>query len=218
MNAQRGLSVDHILLAVSPRGREVDVLEAAGFTEGAPNVHPGQGSACRRFFFDNAYLEFAWLESEADATASGIQRTGLTTRLRGGTTASRIGICIRLSAGRSPPVETWPYRPPYLPAESSIPVAVNSTRLDEPLLFFVPSEFARRATGVVHRNRVARISRVQAQIAGDRRPSPELGWLAASGLVSVTYGPSESLTIEFDQGRQGQRVALDTESPLLLEW
>lgn len=218
MQAQRRLSVDHILLTVSPQAPEVDVLEAAGFAEGPPNVHPGQGSACRRFFFDNAYLEFAWLENEADATASGIQRTGLLTRLKSGTAASHIGICIRLAATLPPPVETWPYRPPYLPAGSSIPVAVNSTRLDEPLLFFLPSELARPATGVTHRNRAGRISRVQAQIVGDREPSPELGWLAASGLVSVGYGQSESLTIEFDQGRQGERIALDTESPLVLQW
>jgi hypothetical protein len=38
-------------------GPEVELFAAFGLTEGAPNTHPGQGTACRRFFFRNAYLE-----------------------------------------------------------------------------------------------------------------------------------------------------------------
>jgi hypothetical protein len=36
---------------------EAEALLRVGLREGAGNTHPGQGTACRRFFFENAYLE-----------------------------------------------------------------------------------------------------------------------------------------------------------------
>jgi hypothetical protein len=33
-------------------------------TEGTPNIHPGQGTANRRFFFRNAMLELLWVNDE----------------------------------------------------------------------------------------------------------------------------------------------------------
>jgi hypothetical protein len=35
--------------------------------EGEPNTHPGQGTACRRFFFRNAFLELVWVRDPAEA-------------------------------------------------------------------------------------------------------------------------------------------------------
>ena len=43
--------LDHLLVWVDVGGPEAERLAAFGLTEGAPNTHPGQGTACRRFFF-----------------------------------------------------------------------------------------------------------------------------------------------------------------------
>jgi hypothetical protein len=41
-------------------------LSAFGLSEGTPNMHPGQGTPCRRFYFQNAYLELVWVSSEVE--------------------------------------------------------------------------------------------------------------------------------------------------------
>lgn len=107
MPPQVPLSLDHVFLAVSRGGPEVEPLRAAGFREGPPNVHRGQGTACRRFFFENAYLEFAWLENPAEAGSPTVSPTALGERLGGSRGASRIGVCVRLSPDAlHPPVAT----------------------------------------------------------------------------------------------------------------
>src|SRR5262245_28310620 len=71
------LEVDHVFICTSPFAPEADRLVQFGLTEGMPNQHPGQGTACRRFFFRNAYLELVWVENAAEARSSLVRRTGL---------------------------------------------------------------------------------------------------------------------------------------------
>ncbi len=59
--------LDHLFLWASPGGVEADRLVTFGLTEGEPNTHPGQGTACRRFFFRNAYLELLWVNDPIEA-------------------------------------------------------------------------------------------------------------------------------------------------------
>ena len=72
--------LDHVFVAASPGAPEIGLLNAAGFAEGPPNDHPGQGTACRRVFFTNAYLELIWLTDLETARAPSIRRTGLAER------------------------------------------------------------------------------------------------------------------------------------------
>jgi hypothetical protein len=219
MPTRAPLSLDHVFLAVSRGGPEVEPLRAAGFTEGAPNVHRGQGTACRRFFFDNAYLEFAWLENRAEAGSATVSPTGLGERLGGSRDASRIGVCVRLSPdGSRPPVTTWEYRPPYLPPELAIRVAGSSVRHEEPLLFFLPPGLDPEASPPGHRNGARAISRIALVLPSAIRPSPELEWLAESGLVDVEGGDAESLQVEVDRGVQGRHLSLAAGSPLEMVW
>ena len=43
--------VDHVFVWVDVGAPAADQLVSFGLTEGDPNVHPGQGTANRRFFF-----------------------------------------------------------------------------------------------------------------------------------------------------------------------
>ena len=210
--------LDHVLLGVSRDGPEVAPLVAAGFTEGSPNTHPGQGTACRRFFFENAYLEFAWIEDEAEVRSPIVAPTGLSERLGGARGASRIALCVRLPEAAAPPVATWPYRPPYLPAGFSISMARSSDRVEEPLLFFLRTPPGRRGAVPGHENGSRAISRVVVFLPPDTRPSPELDWLADSGLVEVGRGRVEYLRVEVDGGARGERLSVAGGSPLELIW
>jgi glyoxalase-like protein len=75
---------------------EAAVLLSLGLVEGSPNTHPGQGTACRRFFFANAYLELVFVVDEAEARAEPARATRLFerwSRRRKG--ASPFGIVLR---------------------------------------------------------------------------------------------------------------------------
>src|SRR4051812_15059093 len=74
--------LDHIFICTSPNGNEADQLTAIGLAEGAANTHPGQGTACRRFFFRNGYLELLWVQNSAEAQSELNQHTHLWERWR----------------------------------------------------------------------------------------------------------------------------------------
>src|SRR5262245_10672891 len=88
--------LDHLFVWASLGGPEADRLVAFGLTEGEPNTHPGQGTACRRFFFRNAYLEIPWVHDPIEAQAEVIRPTGLWPRWSGrSTNTSPFGLCLR---------------------------------------------------------------------------------------------------------------------------
>jgi Rho-binding antiterminator len=55
--------LDHLFICTTIGAPEADRLVAFGLTEGTPNVHPGQGTANRRFFFHNFMLELLWVHN-----------------------------------------------------------------------------------------------------------------------------------------------------------
>src|SRR5262249_28504013 len=112
------VELDHLFICVSAGAAETETLAAFGLSEGAPNQHPGQGTACRRFFFGNAYLELLWVTDPAEAQAAPISSTGLWGRWAGRNAAAcPFGLCFRpgVEPGGTPPFACWEYRAPYLP-------------------------------------------------------------------------------------------------------
>lgn len=73
--------IDHIFIAVQPGAPEAAVLADFGLAEGSGNRHPGQGTANRRFFFDNAFIELLWLDNAAEARNDATRPTMLFERL-----------------------------------------------------------------------------------------------------------------------------------------
>ncbi len=99
------VELDHFFVCVSRGGPEAELLRAFGLAEGSPNTHPGQGTANRRFFFHNAFLELVWVEDAAEAASELVARTRLAERWqRRGHGASPFGIGFR--PGRGSATET----------------------------------------------------------------------------------------------------------------
>jgi hypothetical protein len=134
------LEVDHIFVACASAAPEGDALLRLGLIEGSRNTHPGQGTANRRFFFENFMLELIWVADPAEATSQQTRRTRLWERCS--KTDSQInpfGIIFRvLGEDISPaPFKTWSYHPSYLPPTIAIEIAEGTT-LQEPELFISP--------------------------------------------------------------------------------
>jgi Glyoxalase-like domain len=215
--------LDHVFVMCSKGAPEAEALLRLGLREGSGNAHPGQGTACRRFFFPNAYLELLWVHDAAEAESQVTLPTRLFERWSSRKTgASPFGAVLR-SAGPSPdepPFATWPYRPSYLPPELAIDVA-EGTLLSEPGLFYFrpPRRLGNLASEpTVHATPLGEIATVSISGPG---PSPRTAALRAvetMGLVSFPTGPEHVLHVDFGLGPRGSNVDLRPELPVVLRF
>jgi hypothetical protein len=105
--------IDHIFVMTDTGAPDADELQRLEFVEGAPNRHPGQGTANRRFFFDNAMLELVWVENIDEAGSPLVQPLRLLDRwMKRSANSWPFGICLRPRDGL-PPFKSYDYRPPY---------------------------------------------------------------------------------------------------------
>jgi hypothetical protein len=134
------LEVDHAFIACAHQAQEGDALLRAGFVEGSRNTHPGQGTANRRFYFENFMLELMWVADPAEAQSAQTRRSRLWERWsQRQSGVSPFGIVFRASGDpdSAAPFPTWDYYPSYLPPGLAIQIAEGTT-LHEPELFYLP--------------------------------------------------------------------------------
>jgi hypothetical protein len=215
-------ALDHVFVCCSPGGAEAARLVGLGLTEGSPNTHPGQGTASRRFFFRNAYLELLWVTDprEAQGEIAGPTRLWERWSRRAGE-ACPFGIVVRPEGEeRDPPFASWFYHPPYLPAPLAIDVA-EATPLSEPALFYIG--FARapeqvQAQPMAHRLSLSRITAVGIGLPGGEERSAAAQAVERAGLVSFFRADAHLMTLGFDGERAGASADLRPDLPLVLRW
>ncbi len=177
------LEIDHVFIAVQPEAPEAEILRDFGLTVGTGLTHAGQGTRNVRFFFENAYLELLWVHDSAEVQSSVVRRTGLWERCRWRETrACPFGIALRAVGDTGAlPFPTWQYAPPYLPPESPILIAANSSETAEPLVFIVPggqrpADYPEdRRQPLAHERRVRELTAVALTLPSDGAYSPERG-------------------------------------------
>jgi hypothetical protein len=189
-----------------------------GFVEGSGNTHPGQGTANRRFYFDNFMLELLWVTDPGEARNERTRRTRLWERCEGqDSQVSPFGIVFR-STGTPPappPFATWSYTPSYLPPGLAMQVAEGTT-LCEPELFYLP--FLKRASSrtepVAHALPIRRIRGLSVGLRGRDTLSAASRCAERERLVSYFEAPQPLLEIVFE-GSPGMRIDLRPELPLV---
>jgi hypothetical protein len=216
-------AIDHVFVLCSFGAPEAEDLVRVGFAEGPSNVHPGQGTACRRFVFTNAYLELVWVSDPAEAQSEAARPTRLWERWSNrGSAACPFGIILRPApdspAGAPAPFPAWRYAPSYMPPGTAIEIA-EGTSVAEPEIFYLGfqrgSALSRAAgEGTIRRSK----SLVHVSVLGPLGPlSPAAQALQAAGLVSFRDANAYSMQLRLDgmdHGRADLRPAL----PLRLEW
>jgi hypothetical protein len=220
-------ALDHVFVCCSVGGAEADLLNRAGFNEGSPNAHPGQGTTCRRFFFANAYLELLWISDPEEARSETTAPTRLFERWRGrASETSPFGIAVRPladSASTPRPFETWAYEPPYLPQGMAIDMAA-ALPLTEPEMLF--QRFARRPDArlgaarepVSHPLGVSELSSLSITTTFGEPTSAAARALVRHGIVEFRTGAAQALELGFDTLRQGRELDLRPRLPLVLRW
>ena len=216
-------ALDHVFVCCAEGAPEAGRLIRLGLSEGSSNTHPGQGTASRRFFFENAYLELFWVTDAREAQAEPAARTRLWSRWsQRATGASPFAVILRPASGdeSGPPFASWAYHPPYLPPDLAIHVAEN-TPLSEPALFYLG--FARGAAQMqpqprAHALGVRGISSVEIGLPGRAARSAAAQIVQTVGLVQFVESERHRMTVTFDDARRGESSDLRPDLPLVLRW
>jgi hypothetical protein len=219
--------LDHIFILTTIDAPGAARLVESGLTEGAPNTHLGQGTACRRFFFDNAYLELVWVHDEAEAKSEQVRPTRLWDRWLGrdGEVCS-MGFCFRPGQPETAnvPFAGWEYRPPYLPNPLCIHIASNVDLLTEPMLCYLA--FAKRSDRYAvakrqpleHPAGLREITRAELVSPHADSLSPSLRGLVGASLMRLRPGTRYLVELGFDGESQGNKADCRPELPLVLYW
>jgi hypothetical protein len=181
--------LDHVIIFCNVGAPEAGALTDQGLHEGPGNSHPGQGTANRRFFFPNAYLELLWIENSMEAQGPEVRVTRLWERWQQRAAgACPFGLVFRpgLKAPADAPA-SWTYVPRYFPPGFSIEVA-RDIPANEPLLFYLPFakaslvENIELADDTVH---IGPITSATVHLPQTDSLSPALNALVAAGVVTV---------------------------------
>jgi len=219
--------LDHVFICAEAEAPEAIKLTDISLVEGAPNVHTGQGTANRRFFFRNAYLEFLWVHNPAKAQAGAVDRTRLWQRWkdrRNG--ACPFGLCFRPTTRHTGkfPFANWEYKAPYLREGLSLYVGTNSDTLTEPMLVYLP--FTRRPDTYPEANRqplehkpgLNEITSLELLTPNASKCSQELRTLVDAGLVKLGAASEFVLRLAFDGRKADKTVDFRPELPLVFQW
>ena len=203
--------VDHIFICAARGAPAAERLIEFGLGEGPPNRHPGQGTANRRFFFDNFMLELLWLEDAAEAQSDETRRTLLWERWSAGSSASPFGIILRPSAAdESCPFEAWRYAPSAMPG--LVLEIASSCGIDEPMWCYLNA--GRSPKGVGHAAGLHELTGIR--LCG---PLPAMDSVTAAmarrGVVSLAAAEERWLELEWDGRPRGERTDFRPALPLV---
>ncbi|MEO8018568.1 MAG: VOC family protein [Pseudomonadota bacterium] len=211
--------LDHIMIFCRVGAPEASALTDQGLHEGPGNSHPGQGTANRRFFFPNAYLELVWVENRMEAQSPEVRETRLWERWQQRASgASPFGLVFRPGhRGPAAPPSSWTYAPRYFPPGFSIEVA-RDVPSNEPLLFYLPFassplvENFDLAEGAVH---IGPVTGATIHLPQTDALSPGLSALVAAGAIAVEPAREHLLDL-FHAGGSSQVLDLRPQLPLRL--
>jgi hypothetical protein len=227
MDSITAFELDHFFVFCTEDAPEISQLIYLGFTEGESNQHPGQGTACRRFFFRNAYLEFVWVKDEAEIRSEVVKPTKLWERSRHEETGyCPFGIGLRRKTGtitEPMPFSTWAYCPPYLPPSMSIEVADTQDHPEDPFVFYLErgdktgQEGQRHVSDVAHSSQVGDLTHLEITLPTSEM-SEEMRILSRVGSLEIRPGTEYLAVVYLDGWRQGREADFRPGLPLVLKW
>ena len=215
--------LDHVFIATAdPRCEAVASEFGMTFTE--RRAHQGQGTTNACAMFENAYFELLFASKPDELESDVVRPLGLYERIHWQQTgACPFGVCFRPSAPLSDevalPFETWPYRPAYVPAGSSIPIVTPRRSLFEPLVFLMsrPRLPSTSRDSVLHRGSKRILTAISLQ-SPHQAQSPAVRWFMNNGLLPLARGTDYLMSLVWDGGCTGSIEQLVAPLPLAVSW
>ncbi|GAB4043412.1 VOC family protein [Spirosoma jeollabukense] len=226
------MELDHLFIFTHQPQQAATSLQSFGLTEGTANVHPGQGTACRRFFFQNTYVELAWVISEDELKNPVIKRTHLWERSQyEHTQYCPLGFCFRTKppSGQSIRLlfeDGWRYHSDYLPPGQYANIASNEDYPAEPMLFempffgLAPKDYPpEKQQPLTHAKGFQELTKVTLTLPPSTDAlSPAMKKVLAESLIHCSPGKDYRITLQFDDGKYGQQQRFMPLLPLVVTW
>jgi hypothetical protein len=220
------MELDHIYICTDKNAPATDVLADFGLTEGSPNVHPGQGTACRRFFFHNFMLELLWGENIEEMTSEITKPIHLYEKcvLRG-SEISPFGLGFRKTdeTNNAAPFPAWMYRPMYLPDYLHIQVAAD-TKNTEPVYFYLffaarqDSPENKKSEPMAHRIPLRELTSATVSAKQQSPVSGAARIINRKTNVEIKSASEHLLTLCFDNTTQCKQKDFRPHLPLVIRW
>lgn len=215
------LELDHVFILVKPEARVANLLIAKGFEEGTRNIHPGQGTSNRRFFFRNGMLEFIWVH-DAEEAENGSGRDLRFPERDLDSAASPFGVILQQKDGvnletSKMPFDGWSYQPIYFEPSNAFHVGSNSVNTPEPLCIYVPFTLPKSSVNKGKINSSFAISNVCIHIpSADRNEVLEA--VDRADRLSIQYSKEHLMEMVLNDRSSGKVVDFRPEIPLIMYW
>ncbi|QJW89467.1 hypothetical protein HNV11_08780 [Spirosoma taeanense] len=226
------MEVDHIFIFTHQAEQVASALQTFGLSEGTANVHPGQGTACRRFYFQNAYLELTWVINSDEIKNPVIERTKLWERSQYKLTQyCPFGLCFKTIQQSEQSVsllfeDGWRYYSSYLPEGQFANIASNENFPAEPMLFempffgLAPKDYPlEKQQPLIHTTGFRQLTNVTLTLpALVKNFSPALKKVLQESTIHSLVGDTYLVALEFDDGKQGEMKDFTPLIPLRITW
>jgi len=209
--------LDHAFVFTSAGAPEADLLIDLGMREGTSNVHPGQGSANRRFFFDDFGLELIYITDEPEAR-TGPGNVIQSMKRMDAKDGSPFGLVFRATqeadVGSFP---GFPYQPLYFDKGQFFVVGSNADILSEPTCVLMPSNLPKRPPQDFSPAPFEHVTSVCVSTPATTM-SPALARSSEVDRVNIRTGRDHLMEVEFGGGKNGESCDLRPELPLVIRW
>ena len=210
------LSLHHVFVLTSPDAPGADALVELGMVEGSRNTHPGQGTANRRFFFDDLYLEFVFF-TDVEEARHGPGRVIRSLDRFESPDGSPFGLIFRAETGADLAMfPSFPYQPKYFEDGTYFSIGDNADRLDEPSCIVLPVILP-PAPGSEPRSTApfANVTQVRVSLPA-RTPSDVLAGIEDVDRLTLVTGEPHLMEITFGAGEHEKDLRPDL--PLIIRW
>jgi len=212
------LLLDHIFIITQPEANEAARLSELGLIEGKANVHPGQGTANKRFFLNEFTIELLYVSNENEAANGAGKELGILARA-GDAGACPFGIVVRTSDNEAiPDFPSWQYFPDYFSDDMCFFVGKNSNQVAEPLCICMPPTLPKQPRVPSEFSNPGWMLTALDIHLPVKIPSETLKHFADIQHVHIEFGKPYNMRMQFNRGVAERVVSLQPDLPLTLEW
>jgi hypothetical protein len=214
------MRIDHIFIFSNNKGQEADELVQFGLTEGSNQIHQGQGTRNRKFYFENFFLEIVWVYNLEEIRSASTAPTKLWERADHQNNGySPFGLCLIDAPDTEELFEgCLKYKPDYVPPGMSFDIITNENYPFLPWACRLPS--TARYTANEPRDHPVGVKRLTGiQVGIQKKDFQSRFTQLITSASNIIFYPADNhcLTLEFDNKTQkSTRKFVDL--PLVIEY
>jgi hypothetical protein len=199
--------IDHIFIFTTDNGTIADELVDFGLIEGSSRVHKGQGTANRKFYFSNFFLEILWIHDENEIKSTQTMPTGLWKRANfENNHSSPFGLCLVNSKETNTLFkQSFSYQPEYFPQGLVIDIIKNESNPNLPWTFRLPFKGQKKNKDEPnnHGNGICSLTKTLFEYKKGAR-TQFLEYFNNEERLEFVESSRNWLTLSFDNRRQGK--------------